>query len=62
MPVISVDGPKVEDKNKKREFVEKVTRIAADFYNLPEKSIVIMLKENNPDNVSVGGKLTSDKG
>lgn len=61
MPVINIDGPKVQDINKKKEFVQQVTKAASEFYNLPEQSIVIMLKENNPENVSVGGSLISEK-
>lgn len=61
MPVINVEGPKVENLSKKREFVEKITKVASEFYSLPEESIIILMKENTQDNVSVGGKLIIDK-
>jgi len=61
MPVISIEGPKVDDLEKKRKFVESVTKAAAELYSLPEESIVILLKENRQDNVAVGGKLLIDK-
>ncbi|AEI15351.1 4-oxalocrotonate tautomerase [Flexistipes sinusarabici DSM 4947] len=61
MPVITVEGPKTDDLSKKRDFVEKVTEAASEFYSLPEESIIILMKENRQDNVSVGGKLLTDK-
>ncbi|UOD35710.1 tautomerase family protein [Deferribacteraceae bacterium V6Fe1] len=61
MPIISVEGPKVEDINKKREFIADVTKVAADFFEMPQESIIVLLKENEPQNVGVGGKLIADK-
>jgi len=61
MPVINVEGPKVDDLSKKRDFVEKVTEAASKFYSLPKESIIILMKENKQDNVSVGGELLTDR-
>jgi len=61
MPVISVEGPKVDDLSKKRDFVEKVTEAASELYSLPKESIVILMKENKQDNTSIGGKLLTDR-
>lgn len=61
MPIIQVDGPKVADVSRKREFVRAVTEAASGFYGLPREKIIILLKENSPDNISVGGQLLCDR-
>ncbi|MFC1672265.1 4-oxalocrotonate tautomerase DmpI [Planctomycetota bacterium] len=61
MPIISVDGPRVEDVDKKREFVSCVTEAAVNLYGLPKQAIVVLLRENTPDNVGVGGELIVDR-
>ena len=60
MPIIRVDGPKVEDIDRKRQFVKDVTTAASTLYGLPEAIIVVLLQENSPDNVASGGKLICD--
>lgn len=61
MPIIKVDGPKVTDVDKKRLFVKDVTEAAAALYGLPERAIIVLLKENSPDSVGVGGQLLIDR-
>ena len=61
MPIITMDGPAINDLTKKREMVATMTRIAADFYGLPPETIVILIKETSAENVSVGGELVSDR-
>ncbi len=61
MPIITVDGPRVEDLGKKREFVRDVTDAAAKFYELPKETIAVLIKENRPENVGVGGQLVADR-
>jgi 4-oxalocrotonate tautomerase len=61
MPVIRVDGPKVTDVDKKRKFVQAVTEATADFYGLPIQSVIVLLQENAPENVGVGGQLLVDR-
>ncbi|NOQ22389.1 MAG: 4-oxalocrotonate tautomerase [Candidatus Aegiribacteria sp.] len=60
MPLIKVDGPKVTDVDKKRQFVKDVTNAATTLYGLPAQTVVILLHENSPDNVGVGGQLIID--
>jgi 4-oxalocrotonate tautomerase len=60
MPIIRVDGPKVEDIDRKRQFVKEVTKAASTLYGLPESIIVVLLQENSPDNVASGGQLICD--
>lgn len=61
MPIIRVDGPQVKELEKKREFVKCVTEAATTLYGLPQQTIVVLLQENTPDNVGVGGKLIIDR-
>lgn len=61
MPVIRIDGPKVTDVDKKRQFVKTVTNAASTLYGLPAQIIIVLFQENTPDNVGVGGQLLIDR-
>ena len=61
MPCITIDGPRLE-LARKRELVREVTEAAVKAYGLPKEAMVIVLKENLPENVGVGGELLIDKG
>ena len=61
MPVISVDGPAVPNLDRKREFVRTVTDSAVALYDLPGRAIIVLLRENTPDNVGVSGELLVDR-
>ena len=61
MPNITFDGPRIEDIGKKRELVRAVTDAAAKAYGLPKQAMVILIKENSPDNVGIGGELLADR-
>lgn len=59
MPLIMVEGPKI-DKDQKARLVKELTKKTSEIYGLPEQTITILIKENNSDNVGVGGNLLSD--
>ncbi len=59
MPIITVEG-RALDIEKKRELVAKITEIATQIYNLPKETITVVIKENPPENIGVGGKLIVD--
>lgn len=61
MPIIRVDGPKVADVDKKRQFVKEVTNAATTLYGLPAQIMIVLFQENTPDNVGVGGQLLIDR-
>ena len=61
MPAIIIEGPKIDDLEAKRELVKKITAAAADAYKMPEEIMVVMIKENSPENVGVGGELIIDR-
>ena len=61
MPNVTLDGPKIKDLEKKRALVETITEAASQAYGLPRETIVVVLKENHPENVAVGGVLIADR-
>ena len=61
MPNIIVEGPVIKDVDKKRILVQELTEAATKAYALPKEAIVILIKENSPENVGVGGKLIIDR-
>lgn len=61
MPNIVIDGPRIDDIDKKRALVESVTAAAVKAYELPAESIVVVIKYNAPEDVGVGGKLVVDR-
>ena len=61
MPIITIEGPRVEDIEKKRELAKELTEAVMKAYGLPKDTIVVLMKENTPDNVSVGGQLIVDR-
>ena len=61
MPVIMIEGPPIPEISKKREFVANLTRAAADAYGMPKEKIIVLIRENRPDQVAVGGELIADR-
>lgn len=58
MPTITVEGPMIEI-GKKRELVKKLTQAAAEVYNIED--IIVLIKENPPENVGLSGELLADR-
>jgi len=61
MPNITVEGPEIKDLETKRELVKTMTDAAVKAFSLPTETIVVVIKSNSPENVSVGGQLICDK-
>ena len=61
MPNISIEGPVIRDVDKKRILVQEVTDAATKTYGLPQETIVVLIKENSPEDVGVAGKLIIDR-
>ncbi len=61
MPVVTIDGPENTTKESKKAIIEKVSKIVADAYEMPVESITVLLRENNADNIGVGGEQLSEK-
>jgi 4-oxalocrotonate tautomerase len=61
MPNITVEGPPLKDIEVKRELVREMTNAAEKAFKLPREVIVVVIKENAPENVGVGGQLIVDR-
>jgi len=61
MPTITVEGPHIKDLDKKRKLVKELTESASEAYGLTKEKIIVLIKENPPENVGVGGQLLIDK-
>lgn len=60
MPHISIEGPAIA-LEAKRKLAEELTAAACKAYGLPKETIVVTIKENKPENVSVAGQLICDR-
>jgi 4-oxalocrotonate tautomerase family enzyme len=60
MPVITVEGPRIPDVNKKRELAQRFTEAASQVYGLGKEAIIVILHETSPDCVATGGELICD--
>lgn len=58
MPYIHFDGNKMSAE-KKAELIEKFTAVAQEVTGLPAQAFTVIIRENDPDNVGVGGKPLS---
>ncbi len=61
MPNITVDGPAIRDLDVKRKLVKDITDAAETAYGLRRETFVVIIKENSPENVGVGGELIIDR-
>lgn len=61
MPHITLSGPRIDDLDKKRELTRAMNEAAVKAYGLPKQTIVVVINENAPENVSVGGQLIIDR-
>lgn len=60
MPVITIEGVKMT-REQKQKIVKELTASSSAIMNVPEQAFVVLVKENETDNVGVGGQLLSDK-
>lgn len=60
MPVITIEAAKLT-KEQKAVLTKEMTETASRVMNLPPQAFYVFLKENEPDNIGVGGTLLSDK-
>ncbi len=61
MPNITIEGPKIEDLEVKRLLIKEITDAIEKAYNIPREHTVVVIKENSPENVGVGGTLIIDR-
>lgn len=61
MPNITIEGPKIEDLEVKRLLIKEITDAIEKAYNISREHTVVVIKENSPENVGVGGTLIIDR-
>ncbi|MFW9899337.1 MAG: 4-oxalocrotonate tautomerase DmpI [Candidatus Thorarchaeota archaeon] len=61
MPNATIEGPPITDVDIKRLLVKEITDALEKAYKLPREVYTIVIKENVPQNVGVGGKLILDR-
>ncbi len=61
MPNVVIDGPPIKELEVKRVLVKEITESLEKAYKIPRSAYVIVIKENLPENVGVGGELIIDK-
>jgi len=60
IPNITIDGPKIENIEIKRVLIQEITDSIEKAYKIPRDHIVVVINEQSPEDVGVGGKLISD--
>jgi 4-oxalocrotonate tautomerase len=60
MPIVNVSGPALEVAHK-RELARRLTEVMCDVYQRPANHIIVIIQENPPENMAVGGKLVADR-
>jgi 4-oxalocrotonate tautomerase len=60
MPVIVFEGRKLK-KEQKEELIRGFTEVAHRVTGIPKEAFTVFLKENEPDNVGVGGEPLSKR-
>ena len=61
MPNVTIDGPKIKDLNIKRRLIKEITDALEKAYKIPRNAYNIVIRENPPENVGVGGVLLADR-
>lgn len=59
MPIITLEAGKL-NKEQKQVLAKELTATAARIMNVPEQAFILLMKENDLDNFSAGGKLVSE--
>ncbi|KYK29474.1 MAG: tautomerase family protein [Theionarchaea archaeon] len=61
MPSVIINGPKIEDVEVKRVLVKEITDALEKAYKIRREAYSVVIKENLPENVGVGGELILDR-
>jgi len=60
MPIVLFEGPKLT-KEQKEELVKLFTEATVRVTGIKREAIIVLIKENEPDNVGIGGELLSKR-
>ncbi len=61
MPTVTVEGPPLKDLDRKRTLTREITDALERAFGLPREAYTVVLRENQPENVCVGGELLCDR-
>ena len=61
MPTATMSGPPIEDLEVKRKLVKEITDAMEKAYKIPREAYIVVIKENPPENVGIGGELLIDR-
>jgi len=61
MPTVTVEGPPIKDLDVKRSLTREITDALEKAYKLPRQVYVVVIRENLPENVCVGGEMICDR-
>lgn len=61
MPSVTIEGPRIEDVEVKRILVREITDALEKAYKIRREAYHVVIKENLPENVGVGGELLVDR-
>ena len=61
MPTATVEGPPIKDLERKRMLTREITDAMERAYGIPREAYVVVVKENEPENVCVGGEMICDR-
>ena len=61
MPTATMSGPPIEDIEVKRKLVKEITDAMEKAYKIPREAYIVVIKENPPENVGIGGELLIDR-
>ncbi|MBR0471679.1 MAG: tautomerase family protein [Methanosphaera sp.] len=59
MPLITVEASKKLSKETKKTMIEDASKVVAEEFGVPIQAITMMIYENTPENIGVGGKPVS---
>ncbi|WP_323737232.1 tautomerase family protein [Methanosphaera sp. ISO3-F5] len=59
MPLITVEASKKLSKETKKTMIEDASKVVAEEFGVPIQAITMMIYENSPENIGVGGKPVS---
>lgn len=60
MPIITFDGGKLT-KDQKADLVCRFSEAGSDVTGIRKEAFVVIIRENDPENIGVGGELLCDK-
>jgi len=61
MPNVYIDGPPLAELDKKKTLTREITDAMEKAYGIPRQAYVVIITENPPENVCVGGELICDR-